>query len=260
MTTEEPFSLSVDDEPIVPDPRDVPITPEPAKPKTAEELQAALDKSQRDAGVYAAERDAAKMALERIPVATAPVHAAPVVDEAANRQRFETFMSDIAAKQLAGDYDGANKSLLGLVDGLVTEKLKTAQVPIATSGARQAIRNFATTIKDDPMFPKAKQEFERTVNEALPGLALMPPDQQDQAIEILYDRAVGVAARTQARNSRAEDPPPYTTGSPSSGLRPATRNRKLSLVQQTYITSARDAGIPETRIREVLDEMDRGDV
>jgi hypothetical protein len=254
---QEPFRLDVDDEPEITDPRLDALPAAPTKPKTAEELQAELDKVSRDAALYAVERDTARLALERAPVVTAPAApAAPVVDEAASREQYQAYLRGISKKQLEGDYEGAAQDIFAFNQAMVKAELAKAQAPAATGNARQAIRNFVAQAKDDPLFPHVKDDFEQRVNQAMPGIAAMPIDMQDQAVEAIYEISAGKYAMKQARNGRREDPPPYATGSVSSGQRPASRQKALNAVQKQYVLSARDAGIPEDRIRKALDEME----
>lgn len=254
MADEDPLVLTVDDD-VIDDPRDTPIGEAP-KEKTPAELQAELAEAQRLAGQYASERDIALEGMRRQPVPVAPATQPVATDDTANRARYEAFLENVGQKQLNGDYKGATQDILQFVDYIVQERTKAAQVPIASSTARQAVRNFEATMRDDTLYPQVADEFKTQIEKALPAISTLQPDMQDQAIEAVYQLAVGQSAIRRTRNGRRDSPLPYATGSPSSGARPATRQRQLNVIQTQYVKSAREAGIPEERIRVVLDSME----
>lgn len=249
-----PFTLNVD-EPELTDPRlEAPVVPE--KPATPEELKAQLDAANKIAADALVQRDKLMDGLSRRD-SVQPAAAPPPVDDSAARAKYDAFMADIAQKQLAGDYDGANRSLLSLVDGLVSAKTREIQAPLGAGTARQALRNFTASMQNDDLYPRVKEIFTPMVESAMQGISQMDPAMQDKAIETLYDAAIGQAARAGKLNGRREEPPPYATGGPSGGARPGVVQKKLNAMQKEYVKGAREAGIPEDRIRQVLDEMDR---
>lgn len=247
------FRLDVE-EPEVPDPRNDAPPEVPPKEKTPAELA-------EEVRLLTAERDIALKAMSRpIEAPAAQVYQPPAPagpDPALARQQFDNFLEGIATKQMTGDVKGATTDLLGFVDTIVQDRLSKANVPLANQGARQAVRNFKASMRDDSLFPRVQEEFDRLAEQAMPGIAGMQPDQQDNAIEAIYNIAVGQTARRQSANGRREVPPAYGAGSASSGARPASRGKALNGVQRQYVESARAAGIPDDRIRKVLDEMDR---
>ena len=138
---------------------------------------------------------------------------------------------------------------------------KQALVPLLAQTARMAANMFKQNMKSDESYsPEADAEFDEIIGGLkAEQLANTPADQFPQSLEGVWDIAVGRAARKAAKaNSRANKPPAYGSGGGSSKTSASSAGfgKKLSPLQQEMYKNAKEAGLDDADIKELLLEVE----
>jgi hypothetical protein len=138
---------------------------------------------------------------------------------------------------------------------------KQALVPLLAQTARMSAGMYKQNMKNDESYSaEVDAEFDSIVNELTDEqLANTPANQFPKSLEGVWDIAVGRAARKAAKaNSRANKPPAYGSGggSSKSASSNAGLGKKLSPLQQEIYKNAKEAGLDEADIKDLLLEAE----
>jgi hypothetical protein len=193
-----------------------------------------------------------------IPPSQTQAQAAPVQPQ--QYKSVDEFAAELETEFLASPGKARAKDKLETVT--VAESVaKKALVPLLAQTARMSANMFKQNMRNDESYSaEVDAEFDSIVNELTDEqLANTPANQFPKSLEGVWDIAVGRTARKAAKaNSRKATPPAYGSGGGSSKSSAASAglNKNLSPLQREIYKNAKEAGLDEADIKELLLEAE----